>query len=138
MFFLSRHPNTMGGPEIEMFLTDLAVNGHVAASTQNQAFCALLFVVELPRLDALRARRPKRLPIVLSPVEVRQLLEAVQGGVFRLMAELCWGKPGQARTRRPPPTYILGRDTATSQKKPGQAGPGAKLAVEVEFLPQVL
>ncbi len=39
-----RHPNTMGGPEIEMFLTDLAVNGQVAASTQNQVFCALLFL----------------------------------------------------------------------------------------------
>src|SRR5207245_2558348 len=87
-----RHPNTMGGPEIEMFLTDLAVNGHVAASTQNQAFCALLFLyqdvlgIELPRLDALRARRPKRLPTVLSPEEVRQVLDAVRGGdgVFRL------------------------------------------------------
>jgi len=41
-----RHPNTMGGPEIEMFLTDLAVNGYVAASTQNQAFCALLFLYQ--------------------------------------------------------------------------------------------
>jgi integron integrase len=94
-----RHPNTMGGPEIEMFLTHLAVNGHVAASTQNQAFCALLFLyqqvlgIQLPRLDALRARRPKRLPIVLSAAEVRQLLEAVRGGdgVFRLMARLCYG-----------------------------------------------
>lgn len=94
-----RHPQTMGAPEIEMFLTDLAVQGHVAASTQNQAFCALLFLyqqvlaVELPRLDALRARRPKRLPVVLGPAEVRQLLEAVRGGdgVFRLMAGLCYG-----------------------------------------------
>jgi integron integrase len=94
-----RHPNTMGAPEIEMFLTDLAVNGHVSASTQNQAFCALLFLyqdvlgIELPRLDALRARRPKRLPSVLSPEEVRQLLEAVRGGdgVFRTMASLCYG-----------------------------------------------
>jgi integron integrase len=94
-----RHPNTMGGPEIEMFLTDLAVNGHVAASTQNQAFCALLFLyqqvlgIELPRLDALRARRPSRLPTVLSPEEVWQLLEAVRGGdgVFRLMAGLLYG-----------------------------------------------
>ncbi len=41
-----RHPNTMGGPEIEMFLTDLAVNGHVAACTQNQAWCALLFLYQ--------------------------------------------------------------------------------------------
>jgi hypothetical protein len=63
-----RHPNTLGGPEIEMFLTYLAVHAHVSASTQNQAFCALLFLyrdvmgTELPRLDALRAKRPQRLP----------------------------------------------------------------------------
>jgi integron integrase len=94
-----RHPNTMGGPEIEMFLTDLAVRGHVSASTQNQAFHALLFLyqqvlgIELPRLDAVRAKRPKRLPTVLSPEEVRQLLEQVEGndGVFRLMAGLLYG-----------------------------------------------
>jgi integrase len=67
-----RHPNTMGGPEIELFLTDLAVHGHVAASTQNQALNALLFLygqvlgLELPRLDAVRARRPLRLPNVLA------------------------------------------------------------------------
>src|SRR5438094_4346164 len=89
----------MGGAEIEMFLTDLAVQGHVSASTQNQAFNALLFLyqqvlgMELPRLDAVRARRPKRLPTVLCPEEVRQLLEAVRGGecVFRLMAGLLYG-----------------------------------------------
>ncbi len=94
-----RHPNTMAAPEIEMFLTELAVNGHVAASTQNQALGALLFLyqqvlgLELPRLDAVRARRPKRLPTVLSSEEVRQLLDAVRGadGVFRLMAGLLYG-----------------------------------------------
>jgi integron integrase len=94
-----RHPNSMGAPEIEQFLTDLAVNGHVAASTQNQAFHALLFLyqvvlgIELPRLDALRARRPKRLPSVLSPEEVRLLLDTVQGndGLYRLMARLLYG-----------------------------------------------
>jgi integron integrase len=94
-----RHPTAMGGPAIEMFLTDLAVNRHVAASTQNQAVCALLFLyqevlgIELPRLDALRARRPKRLPAVLSPEEVRRVLDAVRGGdgVLRLMAGLCYG-----------------------------------------------
>ena len=95
-----RHPNTMGGAEIEMFLTDLAVRGQVSASTQNQAFNALLFLyqqvlgIELPRLDAVRARRPKRLPTVLSAEDVRQLLEAVRGGdgVFRLMAGLLYGR----------------------------------------------
>ena len=94
-----RHPNTMGGPEIEQFLTDLAVNGHVAASTQNQAFHALLFLyqqvlgIELPQLDALRAKRPKRLPSVLSPEEVRRFLDAVEGcdGLYHLMACLLYG-----------------------------------------------
>lgn len=94
-----RHPSSMSGPEIEQFLTDLAVNGHVAASTQNQAFHALLFLyqqvlgIELPRLDALRAKRPKRLPAVLSPEEVRRFLDAVDGcgGLYRLMARLLYG-----------------------------------------------
>jgi integron integrase len=94
-----RHPSTMGAPEIELFLTDLAANGHVAASTQNQAFAALLFLyqqvlgLELPRLDALRARRPRRLPTVLSPEEVLHFLGAVQGnnGLYRLMARLLSG-----------------------------------------------
>jgi integron integrase len=94
-----RHPNTIGGAEIEMFLTDLAVNSHVAASTQNQAFCALLFLyqevlgIRLARFDALRARRPRRLPTVLSAAEVTLVLDAVRGsdGVFQLMAGLCYG-----------------------------------------------
>jgi integron integrase len=94
-----RHPHSMGAAEIEQFLTDLAVNGHVAASTQNQAFHALLFLyqqvlgIELPRLDALRAKRPKRLPSVLSPEEVRRFLDAMQGcdGLHQLMARLLYG-----------------------------------------------
>ena len=89
----------MGAPEIEQFLTDLAANGHVSASTQNQAFHALLFLyqqvlgIQLPRLDALRARRPKRLPTVLSPEEVRCFLDAVEGGegLYRLMTRLLYG-----------------------------------------------
>jgi integron integrase len=89
----------MGAPEIELFRTDLAVNGHVAASTQNQAFHALLFLIqqvlgiELPRLEALRAKRPKRLPTVVSADEVHRFLDAVQGndGLYRLMARLLYG-----------------------------------------------
>jgi integron integrase len=89
----------MGPAEIEMFLSNLAVKGHVAASTQNQAFHARLFLfqqvlgIELPRIDAVRAKRPKRLPTVLGPEEVGQLLDAIQGreGVFRLMAGLLYG-----------------------------------------------
>lgn len=94
-----RHPRTMGAAEIEQFLTDLAVNGHVAASTQNQALNALLFLyqqvlgIKLPRLDSVRAKRPKRLPTVLSPEEVRRFLDSVQGGdgLFRLLASLLYG-----------------------------------------------
>jgi integrase len=94
-----RHPNTMGGPEIESFLTHLAADRCVATSTQNQAFNALLFLdqhvlgIDLPRIAAARARRPKRLPTVLSPDEVRRLLDAVHGadGTFRLIACLMYG-----------------------------------------------
>jgi hypothetical protein len=71
-FHNMRPPRDMGAPEIEAFLSDLAVRGQVSASTQNQAFSALLFLyqkvlgVELPRLQALRAQRPERLLVVLS------------------------------------------------------------------------
>src|SRR5262245_1290157 len=88
-----------GAAEIERFLTHLAVDGHVSASTLDQAFLALLFLyqqvleIELPRIDAVRARRPQRLPIVASRAEVRQVLKAVVGadGLFQVMAELQYG-----------------------------------------------
>jgi integron integrase len=94
-----RHPQAMGAAEISAFLTDLAVRGHVAASTQNQALNALVFLyqqvleLELPRLDAVRARRPKYLPCVLSPEEVGRVLGAIEGanGAFGLMAGLLYG-----------------------------------------------
>jgi hypothetical protein len=63
-----KHPNTMGALEVEAFLTDLAVVGQVAASTQNQALAALLFLyrevlkMDLGRFDAVRARRARRVP----------------------------------------------------------------------------
>ena len=94
-----RHPKEMGGPEIEAFLTHLAVARHVSASTQTQALCAILFLykhvlrIDLPDLNAVRAKRPKRLPVVLSRDEVRRLLNAIEGfhGVYRLMAALMYG-----------------------------------------------
>lgn len=99
LFHQKRHPRDMGGPEIESFLTYLATERNVAASTQTQALCALLFLykhvlnVELPALDAVRAKRPKRLPVVLSRNEVRCLLDAVSGarGVYQTMARLMYG-----------------------------------------------
>jgi Phage integrase, N-terminal SAM-like domain/Phage integrase family len=99
LFHGKRHPRELGAAEIERFLTHLAVDGHVSASTQDQAFHALLFLyqqvleIELPRIDAVRARRPERLPVVASRAEVRQVLTAVVGasGLFRVMAELQYG-----------------------------------------------
>jgi integron integrase len=99
LFHGKRHPRDMGAAEVEQFLTHLAVQGHVAASTQNQALNALVFLyqqvleIELGRLDAVRARRPKRLPVVLAQEEVAAILEQVAGadGVFRLMARLLYG-----------------------------------------------
>ena len=67
-----RHPSEMGAPEVEAYLTHLAVKENVAASTQNQALSALLFLYrevlyqDLGLVDALRAKRPKRLPTVLT------------------------------------------------------------------------
>jgi integron integrase len=96
LFHGKRHPREMGAAEIETFLTDLAVRGRVAASTQNQALAALLFLyqnvlkIELPRVDAVRAKRPERLPVVLSADEVRAVLDRIDG-VYRLMAELMYG-----------------------------------------------
>jgi integrase len=99
LFHHKRHPRSMGAAEVEQFLTHLAVEEHVSASTQNQALNALLFLytqvldIDLGRLDAVRARRGKRLPVVLSVEEVRRVLEHVRGasGLFRLMARLLYG-----------------------------------------------
>lgn len=87
----------MGAREVERFLTNLAVRRHVSASTQNQALSALLFLYrevlqqELPWLDGIqRAKRPKRLPVVLSREEVAALLGEMEG-VTWLMASLLYG-----------------------------------------------
>ena len=92
-----RHPREMGGPEVEQFLTHLAVRGNVAASTQNQALSALLFLyrkvlgVDLPWMEnVVRAKRPRRLPTVLSAGEVRTLLELMPARP-RLLASLLYG-----------------------------------------------
>jgi integron integrase len=92
-----RHPVDMGAEEVSRFLSSLAVQGKVGASTQNQALAALLFLygpvlgVDLPWLDDLvRAARPQRLPVVLSRDEVRAVLLALRG-TARLMAVLLYG-----------------------------------------------
>jgi hypothetical protein len=91
-----RHPSEMGAPEVEAFLTHLAVKEHVAASTQNQALSALLFLYrevlhqELGPVDALRAKRPKRLPTVLTKGETLRLIGCLSG-THQLMAKLIYG-----------------------------------------------
>ncbi len=96
-FHGERHPAEMGAPEITKFLSSLAVEGNVAASTQNQALSALLFLYrdvleqDLPWLDdVVRAKRPARLPVVLTREEVRTVLLQMHG-VPRLMAMLLYG-----------------------------------------------
>ena len=86
-----------GGEEkIERFLSDLAVNGKVAASTQNQAFNALLFLYdqvlhqELGSIQALRADRPETVPTVLTAEEARRVILAMQGGP-QLVVKLLYG-----------------------------------------------
>lgn len=92
-----RHPRDMGGPEVEAFLTQLATRHHVAAGTQNQALSALLFLYrevlgqKLPWLDKVtRAKRPRRLPVVLTRHEVRRLLDRLDGRQW-LMTALLYG-----------------------------------------------
>lgn len=93
----ARHPAEMGIPEIESFLTDLAVNEKVAASTQNQALSALLFLykevlqIELDgKIQASRAKAPQHLPVVLSKAETHRLL-AEMNGVYLLMSRILYG-----------------------------------------------
>ena len=90
-------PAELTGSDITRFLSNLAVRGKVSASTQNQAFSALLFLFrdvlkrEVTGLDeALRARRPTRLPQVLSPEEVGRILRELTGTPW-LMASLMYG-----------------------------------------------
>jgi len=96
-FHGKRHPKEMGATEIEAFLTDLAVRGKVAASTQNQALNALVFLyqkvlhIELGEFSAERARRPDRLPVVLTKAETANLLAAMKPGTIGLMARLSYG-----------------------------------------------
>jgi len=92
-----RPPRDLGEPEVTAFLTDLAVRGGVSAATQNQALAALLFLyrevlgVRMGWLDGLvRARRQPRLPTVLSPAEVQQVLERLTG-VPRLVGWVLYG-----------------------------------------------
>ena len=97
LFHGKRHPRDMGAAEVEAFLSHLATEGNVSASTQNQALSALLFLyrevlgIDLPWMDSMvRAKKPRRLPVVLSRGEVARVLEHMEG-TYGLMARLLYG-----------------------------------------------
>src|SRR5450756_1647100 len=92
-----RHPAEMAEPEINAFLTHLAVDEQVSASTQNQVLSALLFLYrhvlgrKIGELgDVIRARRPRHLPVVLTRHEVKAVLAELDGNSW-LMASLMYG-----------------------------------------------
>jgi integron integrase len=97
LFYGKRHPREMGRPEVTRFLSNLATEQHVSASTQNQALSALLYLYgELLGSDfkwlegMVRARGPLRLPMVLSREEVRAVLNQLEG-TPRLVVTLLYG-----------------------------------------------
>ena len=97
LFHDKKHPGEMGEPEVEAFLTWLAVDRNVAKSTQNQAFNALIFlyreVLKCPlegRIDAVRSFKKQRLPIVMSKEETQRVLSAMNG-TTQLMVKLLYG-----------------------------------------------
>jgi site-specific recombinase XerD len=109
-----RHPRELGAAEVTAFLNWLARERDVAAATQNQALSALLFLYKevlgtpLPWLDALeRAKKPVRLPSVLTPEEVRRLLGKMQGPKW-LMASLLYGAGLRRENIRAPRTHGRG------------------------------
>lgn len=96
-FHDKRQPSDMGGKEVTRFLSSLALDGRVAASTQNQALSALLFLYrevlqqQLPWLDGVvHAKRPIRLPVVLARDEVQAVLARLHG-TSRLMGTILYG-----------------------------------------------
>ena len=98
LFFDKQHPRELSAEHIERFLSHLAVERNVAASTQNQAKSALLFLykevlgIELPWLEGVtQARVPKRLPLVLTRAEVERVLARLPAGVHRLIGGLLYG-----------------------------------------------
>ncbi len=97
LFHGKRHPREMGKPEIEAFLTHLVMKRNVASSTQNQAFNAILFLynhvldVDMPQdINALRSKKPIRVPTVMTREETLKVIGAMRG-THQLMAKLMYG-----------------------------------------------
>lgn len=97
LYHHKRHPKEMGVDEIRQFLSHLATDLHVTASTQNVALAALLFLyrevfqIDLPLIESVeRAKRPQRVPVVLTPEEVKRVLANISG-TNHLIASLLYG-----------------------------------------------
>lgn len=96
LFHDKRHPKEMGKDEIEAFLTHLAINENISASTQNQAFSAILFLYKhvlkqpIEEVDAVRAKTPQRLPTVLSQKEVTLVIDNIQNYTHRLIIKIIY------------------------------------------------
>lgn len=96
LFHQKRHPQDMGKDEIKAFITHLAVEGNVAASTQNQALSALLFLYNevlnqpIAYVDVTWAKKPVRLPVVLTKDEVRAVIQQLSGTML-LIVQLLYG-----------------------------------------------
>ena len=108
-----RHPKDMRELEIEAFLTHLAVDLKVASATQNQAFNAILFLyreilgIELnDNINAVRAKKPRRLPTVMTKAETITIINAMSG-VHKLMASLLYGSGLRLRDVRLPFAWAL-------------------------------
>ncbi len=97
LFHNKKHPKDMGEKEITQFLSHWAVNRNISASTQNQALCAIVFLYkhvlnkDLNEFGNIQwAKRPKRLPVVFSKNEMRQILDEMSG-IYKVMATLLYG-----------------------------------------------
>lgn len=97
IYHKKRHPEAMGVAEIRDYLSHIAINKHVAAKTQNVALCALLFLyrhvleIDLPFIDRIeRAKKPVRVPVVLTRLEVSAVLARLQG-TYWLIGNLLYG-----------------------------------------------
>ena len=140
VFHGKRHPADMGAGEVEAFLSHLAVDLNVAANTQNLALASVLFLyrdvldVDLPWMsDVTRAKKPQRLPVVLSRSEVERLLAQTSDDVPGLIARLLYGTG--MRLMEAVRLRVKDVDLAMSQVTV-RDGKGAKDRVTV--LPQVL
>lgn len=132
LYHKKQHPRDLGGPEIEQFLTFLAVERHVAASTLNQALSALLLLyrqvlqIELPPIKLAQSRRSPRLPTVLSPEEALAIIDALSG-TPKLMVQLLYGSGLRitecVRLRVKDIDFVQRRIVVRNAKAPGTGSP---------------